>query len=379
MNINSLRVGIDAKRAFCNSTGLGNYSRNIIRCLVNNYSNHTFFLFTPEVKLVSFYDEIKTYSNVTVITPHQIIYRWFPWYWRSIVVGRLAVKLELDIYHGLSHELPLGLHKKVRSVVTIHDMIIFKDVSFQNLFDIVNYRSKIKRAIRRADQIIAISNQTKNDIIQFFPSAASKVKVVYQPIDERFYQRLTESEKNLVLNKYNLKKPYIIQVGSIQLRKNIQQVLMALSLLKHYNFFYVVVGKPTRYKHSLEDYIKNFGLSDRVKFLTNVTDEELRALYQASAAVIYPSLMEGFGLPVVEGLASEVPVIATQGGCFEEAGGEAPIYIDSTNEHAIAKAILQVLQAENDLKQRVAKSKEHLQKFSPSSIAKALMEVYSFN
>lgn len=379
MNINSLRVGIDAKRAFCNSTGLGNYSRNIIRCLVNNYSNHSFFLFTPEVKLVSFYDEIKTYSNVTVITPHQIIYRWFPWYWRSIVVGRLAVKLELDIYHGLSHELPLGLHKKVRSVVTIHDMIIFKDVSFQNLFNIVSYRSKIKRAIRRADQIIAISNQTKNDIIQFFSSAASKVEVVYQPIDERFYQRLTESEKNLVLNKYNLKKPYIIQVGSIQLRKNIQQVLMAMSLLKHYKFFYVVVGKPTRYKRSLEEYIRNFGLSERVMFLTNVSDEELRALYQASTAVIYPSLMEGFGLPVVEGLASEVPVIATQGGCFEEAGGEAPIYIDSTNEHAIAKAILQVLQAENDLKQRVAKSKEHLQKFSPSSIAKALMKVYSFN
>lgn len=379
MNINSFRIGIDAKRAFCNSTGLGNYSRNIIRCLVNNYSSHTFFLFTPDIKLVSFYDEIKTYSNVTVITPHQIIYRWFPWYWRSIVVGRLAVKLGLDIYHGLSHEIPLGLNKKIRSVVTIHDMIIFKDVSFQNLFDIISYRSKIKRAIRRTKQIIAISEQTKKDIIQFFPFAASKVEVVYQPIDERFYQRLTESEKDLVLEKYNIQKPYIIQVGSIQFRKNIQQVLMAMSLLKHYHFYYIIVGKPSRYKRSLEEYAKNFGLADRVIFLDKITDDELQALYQACAAVIYPSLMEGFGLPVVEGLASEVPVIATQGGCFEEAGGEAPIYIDSTNEHAIARAILQVLQAENDLKQRVVKSKEHLQKFSPLSIAKALMEVYSLN
>ncbi len=372
-----MRIGIDAKRAFCNATGLGNYSRNMIRSLVKHYPNHTFFLFTPEVKISSFYDEIMAYSHVSVITPQRTVHRWFSWYWRSITVGRLAVNLGLDIYHGLSHELPSGLQKKVRSVVTIHDMIIFKDVSFQNLFDIISYRSKIRRAIQRADQIIAISKQTQQDIIRFFPSAASKIQVVYQPIDERFYQCVTESEKLSVLQKYNIRKPYIIQVGSIQLRKNIQQVLMALSVLKHVKIHYVVVGKPSRFQRSLQEYIKNFGLSDRVMFLNKVSDDELPALYQSSTAVIYPSLMEGFGLPILEGLASEVPVIATQGGCFEEAGGTAPIYTDTTSEHAIAAAILQVLQPQDNFNQRIENGKYHLQKFAPSSIAKALMQVYT--
>lgn len=375
--MDTLRIGIDAKRAFCNTTGLGNYSRNMIRSLVKQYPNHTFFLFTPDVKISSFYDEIMTYPHVSVITPQRAIHRWFPWYWRSVTAGRLAVTLSLDVYHGLSHELPSGLPKKVRSVVTIHDMIIFKDVSFQNLFDIISYRSKIRRAILRADHIIAISQQTQKDIIQFFPSAASKIQVVYQPIDERFYQCLTESEKLTVLQKYDIQKPYIIQVGSIQLRKNIQQVLMAMTVLKDHHFYYVVVGKPSRYQRSLQEYAKNFGLANRVMFLNEVLDNELPALYQASAAVIYPSLMEGFGLPVAEGLASGVPVIATQGGCFEEAGGEAPIYTDTTNENSIAAAILQVLQPQDDLNQRIMKGKNHLQKFSSSSIATALMQVYT--
>jgi len=375
--MDTLLIGLDAKRAFCNATGLGNYSRNMIRSLVKQYPNHTFFLFTSEVKISSFYDEIMAYSHVSVITPQRAIHRWFPWYWRSRTAGRLAVNLGLDIYHGLSHELPSGLQNKVRSVVTIHDMIIFKDVSFQNLFDIISYRSKIRKAIQRADQIIAISQQTQKDIIHFFPSAASKIQVVYQPIDERFYQRVTESEKLSVLQKYNIRKPYIIQVGSIQLRKNIQQVLMAMTVLKNNWFNYVIVGKPSRFQRSLLEYAKNFGLSDRVMFLNEVPDDELPALYQASAAVIYPSLMEGFGLPVAEGLASEVPVITTQGGCFEEAGGEAPVYTDTTSEHALAAAIMQVLQPLDDLNERIVKGKDHLQKFSPSFVATALMQVYT--
>jgi len=372
-----MRIGIDAKRAFCNKTGLGNYSRNIIRSLVKAYPDHLFFLFTPEVKILSFYQEMSAYPHVSIISPQSYFYQWFPWLWRSRIIGKIAVNLSLDVYHGLSHELPLGLKKKVRAVVTIHDMIIFKDVSFQNLFDIISFRSKIRRAIQRADQIIAISKQTQQEIIQFFPSAASKIQVVYQPIDERFYQRIGESEKFAVLQKYAIRKPYIIQVGSIQLRKNIQQVLMTLSVLKDVNINYVVVGKTSRFQRSLQEYIKNFGLSNRVKFLNEVPDDELPALYQASTAVIYPSLMEGFGLPIIEGLASEVPVIATQGGCFEEAGGTAPIYTDTTSEHAIAAAIMQVLQPKDDLNERIAKGKVYLHKFSPLAIATAIMQVYS--
>lgn len=375
--MNTLRIGLDAKRAFCNATGLGNYSRNIIRSLVLHYPQHSFFLFTPEIKLTSFYEEITSYPHVSIITPKQFFYRIFPWYWRSHTVAKLANNLSLDVYHGLSHELPAGLNKKIHSVVTIHDMIIFKDVSFQNLFDIISYRRKIRIAIRRANQIIAISNQTKNDINTFFPAFASKIRVVYQPIDERFYRRVPESVKESVLKQYNIQKPYLIQVGSIQLRKNIQQVLMALYLLKDVMIHYVVVGKSSRYQRSLEEYARNFGIANRIKFLNHVSDDDLPALYQASAAVIYPSLMEGFGLPIVEGLASEVPVIATQGGCFEEAGGAAPMYVDSTSEHAIAAAIIHILNPTHDLYSRMITGKEYLKKFASSSVAESLMQVYT--
>ncbi|MCX7743089.1 MAG: glycosyltransferase family 4 protein [Flavobacteriales bacterium] len=373
----SLRIGLDAKRAFCNATGLGNYSRNIIRSLVLHYPQHTFFLFTPEIKLASFYDEMASYPHVSIITPKQAYSKWFTWYWRSYTVAKLANHLNLDVYHGLSHELPIGLNKTIRSVVTIHDMIIFKDVSFQNIFDIFNYRSKIRKAIHRADRIIAISNQTKTDIITFFPEVASKIQVVYQPIDERFYQQVSDDVKESVLKQYNIQKPYLIQVGSIQLRKNIQQVLMALYLLKDKTIHYVVVGKSSRYQRSLEEYARNFGIANRVKFLNQVPDDTLPALYQASTAVIYPSLMEGFGLPIVEGLASEVPVIATQGGCFEEAGGTAPLYVDTTSEHAIAAAITYVIDPHKDFNSRIITGKEHLKRFSPPSIAEALVQVYT--
>jgi glycosyltransferase involved in cell wall biosynthesis len=166
----------------------------------------------------------------------------------------------------------------------------------------------------------------------------------------------------------------LLCVGTIEKRKNLLTIVKALNLVKKIPL--VVVGKKTNYFKEVNNYIQQNNLSNRVIFLENVTNNQLPIIYQNAAMFIYPSIFEGFGIPIIEALISKIPVITTNKGCFPEAGGPNSVYIDPLDEIMLAQKINEILDSENLKKDISEKGFKYAEKFHKNKIAEQLMEIY---
>ncbi len=366
-----MRIGYEAKRAFKNYTGLGNYARSVIHILALQYPENQYFLYTP--------DKVKNSStNFMFDLPNLFIktapIRFLKSYWRSKGVVKDLVTDKIEIYHGLSHEIPTGLKNvNIKSVVTIHDLIFLRFPDYFKWIDRKIYNLKFRSACKNADKIIAISEQTKKDIIHFFGTSEDKIEIVYQGCDPIFYESSTINKLKEIKEKHQLPKEYLLCVGTIENRKNQLLILKAmLHLPKHVNL--VLVGKATPYEQTLQNFITLHQLESRVLFLNGVSFSDLPAIYQQAKIFIYPSQFEGFGIPILEALNSGVPVIAAKGSCLEEAGGPDSLYIDNADE--LTKAILQIWENEAQRNQMTINGKKFALNFREANIAQNLMAVY---
>lgn len=371
-----IRVGIDAKRAFYNKSGLGNYSRNLIKLLVQNTEKiNVYNLFTPKIKnRIPF--NIETSANINVISPKRLLHRTFPSLWRSKGIVKDIKESFTQIYHGLSHELPFGIEKtSVKSVVTIHDLIFLRFPIFFNPIDAFIYKRKVKYACDVADKIVAISNQTKADILEFLDVNPEKIEVIHQGCNEIFHRKATAMEFARIKEQYSLPDEYLLYVGTIEERKNL---LLLLKAMQQHGIAtpLVAIGRKTEYfRKVIEPFVNRHGMS-HVIFPNYVTNDDLPAIYQNAKCFIYPSLYEGFGIPILEALTSGTPVITSKGGCFQEAGGEGALYIDSANSDELARAIKSVL-SNSELRQNlVNKGLAYASMFTSEVIASKYFALY---
>ncbi|OFX51614.1 MAG: hypothetical protein A2066_06215 [Bacteroidetes bacterium GWB2_41_8] len=368
-----MKIGFDAKRAFNNAAGLGNFSRNTISALSRQYPCDKFFLFNPGSKRPLFVAP----GNAAEIRPEHFWWKSLNNAWRTFQITRLAKNLDLDIYHGLSHELPAGIEKTgIKSVVTIHDLIYIRYSEFFKRIDRNIYDRKFRHACRVADRIHAISAQTKRDLIQFFAVPAEKIEVVYQSVHPGFYELVTDTEKQQIKEKYNLPEKFLLNVGTIEPRKNLLALLEGMEV-SEINIPLVVAGKPTSYKLKADEFIKANPDRLSVIYLSGITDTELAVLYQMAEAMIYPSLFEGFGLPVAEAQASGCPVITSDTSSLPEAGGDAAMYIDPAKPETIGQGIVTLLSDKNLRETMISKGKANAQRFTPENYAKQMKQLYN--
>ncbi len=214
-----MRIGFDAKRAFTNTSGLGNYSRFVISALQKQYTQNDYYLFTTR-QATLFKNFLPAAANLHLLQPNAF-YKILPDVWRLAGLAASVTSLKLDIFHGLSNELPLFLSKtKVRQVVTIHDLIFVRYPELYFAHDRAIYHAKFKSACRNADKIIAISQQTQQDLIQFYGVAPEKIEVIYQDCDSIFQQPLPAETLGRVKAKYTLPDKYLLSVGTLERRKN---------------------------------------------------------------------------------------------------------------------------------------------------------------
>ena len=259
--------------------------------------------------------------------------------------------------------------------MTIHDLIFLRYPHLYPFIDRQIYRRKFYKACVSADVIIAISEETKKDIIHFFNISEQKIKVVYQSCDDAFYDSHTQKEIDAVKTNHQLPAKYLLYVGTIEERKNLATIIKAL---KHVNDIpLVVVGKKTKYAEVVEQEINRYHLQERVLFLNNVTNQELPIMFKLASVFIYPSIFEGFGIPILEALVSKIPVITNKNGCFSEAGGPHSIYIDPLNETEMAQKINEVLSNEGQREQIIEHGFVYAEKFHKAVITKQLMEIYT--
>lgn len=372
-----MRIGFDAKRAFKNFTGLGNYSRFILKSLSHNFPTNDYFLFTPGIRRES--TEIAyacQNDNQKAVTPTDL---WklpgVSGLWRSIFQGIKHGESQLDIFHGLSNEIPLFKSKSTKYVVTVHDLLFCRYPELFNPIDVQIYKLKMGRSCRAADQVIAVSEQTKKDLISYFRIDPMKIKVVYQGVHEIFNQEVGPEKCLEVKRKYNIPDRYLLFVSTIDKRKNVQLILQALKERQDWDSPLVVVGRPTAYLADLKTYITEQGLQDKVFFLHNVAFEDLPAVYKMAHVFIYPSYFEGFGIPIIEAQRMGIPVITSTGSCFREAGGNAALY-GAPDDPAALIAHIDQLNNEHQRDIFIERGYRNIKRFDQQVISKQLMGIY---
>ena len=370
-----MKIGFDAKRAFNNRTGLGNYGRFVLNALAQYGYLQELFLYTPKISA-----ELATanaaLSGFARLPPSAFQTKLHP-LWRSFWVVNQLQKEGIDVFHGLSNELPVGLKKtNIKSVVTIHDLIFERYPELFSRIDRFIYHQKFKTACRQADKIVAVSQQTKRDIVTFYGIEQSRIEVVYQDCDAVFKTRVLVEKLEEVAQKYGLQTPYLLSVGSIETRKNQLRLVQAFREADLPNAQLVLVGKATHYQRQIEDYIQRYQLGGSVKILNQVPFVDLPALYQAATAAVYISLFEGFGIPVVEALHSGVPVLAASGSCLEEAGGGGALYANPLDVSDIANNLKIIWQHHPTRQRLITDGQQHVAQFAAPHVAAQLVRLY---
>ena len=379
-----MNIGFDAKRAYHNGTGLGHYSRTLLGLLSEYYPEHYYYLFnpTPSAKF-----EVKG-ANFHEILPVGIFNKLFSSAWRSSWVTKDLQKLKIDLYHGLSHEIPVGITQTdIKSVVTIHDLIHERYPEHYNAIDVKIYSKKFRYACQHADKIIAISEQTKKDIIDFYKTPEEKITVCYQSCNPAFGKTISSEEKERIKKHYNLPEQFFLYVGSISERKNLLNICKAVFLLRNeVDIPLVVIGDGGKYKQQVKDYITQNGLKKKIIFLSENPSAksaqsfksaiDFPAIYQSAIAMIYPSFFEGFGLPVLEALWSRLPVITSKVSCLPEAGGPDAYYVNPNYAEEIAEGMKKICTDKMFADSMREKGLQHALNFAPEKYAANVMNVY---
>ena len=364
-----MKIGFDAKRAFFNRSGLGNHSRNTLQLLAQYYPEHAYVLYTPSTK-----DTLDfTMPNAHIREPQGWANRKLKSLWRSLWMAKDLTRDEIDLFHGLSNQLPKNIQKfKGKTVVTIHDLIFLRYPELYKKADRMIDTRKFRHAAESADKVISVSEQTKADLVDFFDISPHKIEVVYQGCHAIFQQKVSVKAQESLQQKYQLPSDFLLSVGTIEARKNIGIVVQALQ--KHrIDMPLVVVGQPTPY---LEEVKALMDTTTQVILLHQVPLADLPGLYQMAKVFVYPSLFEGFGIPIIEALFSDTPVITSEGSCFPESGGDAAHYIDPTNVDSVAEGIQQVLSDRSLQEDMIARGQSHRRQFTDQEVAKNLMRVY---
>lgn len=369
-----MNIAFDAKRAFLNFSGLGNYSRNLIHSLHDHFPENHYTLFTTKRKDTEFNHFVSEHSELQIREPESFIDRKLRARWRSY--GITHQLKDIDVYHGLSNELPFNIQEfKGRKLVSIHDLIFLRYPHLYPYLDRKIYNKKFRHACDVADTIIAISEETKKDIEHYYFIPESKITVLRQSCDIQFFHQADELERTTVRTKHQLPAEYLLYVGTIEERKNLLSLVKALELVKDIPL--VVVGKRKAYFNKVKDYLEEKKLSHRVIFTEQVANQELPAIYQMATIMIFPSIFEGFGIPIIESLCSGTPVITTKGGCFPEAGGPDSIYVDPLNVQELAERINDLLGNSARRTEMSNKGLIFAQQFHPKAVAEQLMQIYS--
>lgn len=380
-----MNIGFDAKRAYHNGTGLGFFSRVLIKLMATHYPQHAYYLFNPKPGTL-FQPEN---ANIHEVLPVKPLHKMLSSAWRSKWVTQDLRKLKIDLYHGPSQEIPRGIPQTgITSVVTIHDL--FPELYPQDFkpIDVKIYRSKLRYACKYASKVMAISEETKEHIVEKYGTDPARIDVAYQSCDPIFNVIESDHKKEAVREKYGLPQQFFLHVGTIIERKNLLHICKALKLIeKDIEIPLVVVGKGGAYKEKVQQYLTENNLQNKVIFLSDqlaaqgkkpfIATEDFPALYQLSTAMIYPSFYEGFGMPIIEAMSGGVPVITSTTSCMPEIAGDAAFLADPAQPEEMAEGFRKIY---GDLSYRdtaIAKGFQNAQRFSAEKYVQSVMNIYN--
>jgi len=352
-------IGLDATALAGKKTGIGIYTDQLIKALLNDYPEVIVKLFSCKPVSPDNSRQVRLSRNAWKSLPYPgvpptILYS----LWSFLKYPPIELLTgEIDIFHGLSYVLPPT--KKARTVLTIHDLAFMRIPEVHTRLRVILTPQFVRKSVARADAILAVSEHTKNDIVDLFNVDPSKITVTYNGVDHRLFHPQQDSlfiEK--VMRQYGIIKPYVYYLGTIEPRKNVDILVKAFVYVNEKlggNFQLVLTGKKGWKVDALMQDITKMAETRDLVYTGYVTDEEKAALYNGAELFVYPSQYEGFGIPVVEAMACGCPVITTNVSSLPEVAGTAGILVPPGDLDALADGIIKIL-CDQDLRKRMSEA-----------------------
>ncbi len=377
MDKKTLNIGFDAKRAYLNSTGLGNYSRRVIEEMMALHPEWRTTLFTTKTATRPELKELVDAGRAREVEPNGY-WKLIGSAWRVRSGITEAIKCSgISLYHGLSNELPLDIAKAgVASVVTIHDVIYRRCPDNYSAIDRRIYDYKYGHSARNATRIVAISHRTADDVVEMYDVDPAKIDVIYQTCDPQFAAPVSDIVLEATRKEFGLPDKYIAMVGTVESRKNQMLAVVALPFVNP-EIKLVIVGRGRGgYDEKVMRVAQKLGVADRIVRLPHVPFKSLPAIYRLSTMAAYVSRYEGFGLPVIEAISASKPVIAAKGSCLEEAGGGGALYVDPDDVSGFAEAVNQLAADASLCARMVEAGQRHIAELQSTPMAEALTATY---
>ncbi|HET9064441.1 MAG TPA: glycosyltransferase family 1 protein [Gemmatimonadales bacterium] len=371
------RLGFDAIRALHNGTGLGNYARHLLAGLAEAAPERELHLYTPRQADPRFARVAEMVAGHTHAPDS-------PWrmpvarnLWRTFRLGRDAARDGIELYHGLTQELPRDLPETgIKSVLTVPDLLYVTRPELFGAIDRQSYRWRYRWSVQHADAIIAISSGTREDLVHHFGVAPSRITVLPPAVDPCFARPSTPADQRAARERHSLPDRYVIVVGTLEPRKNQRLAIAALAEPAARDLALVLVGRDGGSAASLHEVARRLGVDARVHLLTNVGPRDLPSLVAGARVASYLSEAEGFGMPIVEAQAAGVPVVATRGGNLEDAGGDAARYVARDDPAALALAWQELSQDGGTRERAIVASRIHAAAFEGRPLAVRLLAIY---
>jgi glycosyltransferase involved in cell wall biosynthesis len=336
------RIGINAHllspKSGYRRAGIHQYIAQVLRHLPRLNERTQYLIYTRDNNAIS--SQARNRIVPSSLPTEQRLFRIL---WEQSVWPIQAAREEVDLLHSMAFVTPI--FTKIPTIVTVYDLSFVhypeKFPTSQRLY----LQTQTARSVKQAQRVITISEATRQDLYRHFDVPLEKIEVVFPGV-ESHYKQIPQESLNAFRVENDLRKPFILHVGTLQPRKNIPVLLNAFAALKNQDVDLVLAGGKGWQYDQIFSQVKDLGLADQVRFTGYVRDEELPFWYNAAKVLVFPSVYEGFGMPIIEAMACGTPVIAAHTSSIPEAGGEAALYFEPHDVEKLTQQLAEIF--END-------------------------------
>jgi glycosyltransferase involved in cell wall biosynthesis len=371
-----LKIGIDIRLIGKKRTGDEAVFFNLVKNLAQIDNRNEYFLFTDRdpyknPDLAEEIGKLELKDNFKVITLNSPNRFW----WNLWVLPAYLQKNPVDIFHT-QYIAPFWLPKEVKLVLMIHDISFNFFPQFIKFSDLFFLKTLIPRSLKMATKIITVSKSERKNILDFYKMNSGKVEFVYNGVDfERFGKKYSDEEKEKIRKKYQLPEKFLLYIGTLQPRKNIPVLVKAIEKL---NIELVLAGNKNahNFDKKIDELINKNNLRDKIIFPGWIDEEDKPVLLQLASCFVFPSLYEGFGIPLIEAMAAGTSIVCSDIPVLREVGGDAALYADPKNIQEFANKLGEILKNSDLRNETIAKGKKVAQKFTWQKNAKEILEIY---
>jgi glycosyltransferase involved in cell wall biosynthesis len=373
-----MRIGFDATAAARQGGGIGRYARELLRALAAADPENTYRIFVASPRPIPFpLPPLPARASLFQLPLHD---RWLARLWHR---ARLPIPIELalgplDLYHSPDFTLPPTL-PGTPALLTVHDLSFVRDPDSAAPSQRRYLEAVVPRSVGRASRILVDSEATRADVIELYRLPPDKVTVLYGGVDESLQPISDPATLSAVRARYGLGHfPFILSVGTLQPRKNYVRLVQAFGQLAPSvpGLLLVIGGGKGWLYDSIFAEVNRLGLEGRVCYPGYVADGDLPALYSAAQVFAYPSLYEGFGLPVLEAMACGTPVVTSTASCLPEVAGGAALLVEPRDVDGLAAALRRPLEDDGLRQSLIAKGRVRARQFTWTKAARQLLEIY---